>query len=171
MKKRILFVTYDQSLLVTRQAILKNGGYEVFSARDQASALETCDVQRPFDLVMMGNSMPQTDKSALFAALRPKCNAPLLTIRRHGESPLPEANCSIEAPTYPPALLTAVEQTLVLSALDRIADRAERIRALEERIKELQRRMLVAQSDDVLEVAKELTDTLDALARAKTRTQ
>jgi CheY-like chemotaxis protein len=112
MKKHILSISYDQPLLVTRQMILEQAGYDVSSAFGFAEALEICTTRHDFDLVLMGHSMPQKDKRALFEALRPKCRALFLSIRRHGDSPLPEANYSVDADDGPAALLGAVKAAL-----------------------------------------------------------
>jgi CheY-like chemotaxis protein len=112
MKKHILSISYDQPLLVTRQMILEQAGYDVSSAFGFAEALEICTTQHDFDLVLMGHSMPQKDKKALFEALRSKCSAPLLSILRHGDSPIPEANYSVDAQDGPSALLNAVQAAL-----------------------------------------------------------
>jgi CheY-like chemotaxis protein len=107
-KKHILSISYDQSLLVTRQLILEQHGYEVSSAFGFAEAMEICSSRHDFDLVLMGHSMPQKDKKALVDAMRPNCKAPLLSILRHGDSPIPQANYSVEANDGPDALVEAV---------------------------------------------------------------
>lgn len=112
MKKHILSISYDESLLVTRRMILEQAGYDVSSAFGFAEALEICSTRHDFDLVLMGHSMPQKDKKALFNALRPKCGAPLLSILRHGDSPIPEANYHVEADDGPSALVDAVDAAL-----------------------------------------------------------
>jgi CheY-like chemotaxis protein len=109
MKKHILSISYDQPLLVTRKLILEDAGYDVSSAFGFAEAMEICTVRHDFDLILMGHSMPQKDKASLIAALRPKCPAPLLSILKHGDSPIPEANYSVEALDGPHALLDAVK--------------------------------------------------------------
>ena len=53
-------------LPATRQLILEQAGYLVSSAFDFAEALEICKTRHDFDLILMGHSMPQKDKMALF---------------------------------------------------------------------------------------------------------
>jgi CheY-like chemotaxis protein len=112
MNKRILSVSYDQPLLVTRQMILEQAGFDVSSAFGFAEALEVCQTRHDFDLILMGHSMPQKDKMALIAALRPKCSAPLLSILRHGDSPIPQADYSVDSADGPAVLLDAVKAAL-----------------------------------------------------------
>jgi CheY-like chemotaxis protein len=110
--KRILSISYDEPLLQTRQMLLEQAGYDVTSALGYAEALEICSVRHDFDLILMGHSMPQKDKAALLNALRPKCPAPLLSIRKHGDSPLPGADASVDAIEGPVVLLHAVKEAL-----------------------------------------------------------
>lgn len=112
MNKHILSVSYDQPLLVTRQMILEQAGYVVSSAFGFSEALEICQTKHDFDLILMGHSMPQKDKIALLAALRPKCQAPLLSILRHGDSPISQADYSVDSNDGPAALLAAVHEAL-----------------------------------------------------------
>lgn len=112
MKKHILSISYDQPLLVTRQWILEQAGFDVSSAFGFAEALEICKTGRNFDLILMGHSMPQKDKVALMEAIRPNCTAPLLSILRHGEAPIPHAEYSVDSNEGPLALLTAVKEAL-----------------------------------------------------------
>lgn len=112
MKKRIFSISYDPSLLSTRQWMLENAGYEVSSALGFAEALEVCQTKHDFDLVLMGHSMPQKDKIALFEALKSKCSAPLLSILRHGDSPIPQATYAVDSNDGPEALMEAVDKAL-----------------------------------------------------------
>ena len=47
MKKRILSISYDEVLLLTRHALLEQGGFEVWSAHGFAEALEACPGHEP----------------------------------------------------------------------------------------------------------------------------
>jgi CheY-like chemotaxis protein len=112
MKKHILSISYDQPLLVTRQMILEQAGFDVFSAFGFAEALEICKTRHDFDLILMGHSMPQKDKIALLKELRPRCQAPLLSILRHGDAPIQQAEYSVDSNDGPVALLAAVNTAL-----------------------------------------------------------
>ena len=110
-KKRILSISYDESLLMTRQMILEQAGFEVVSALGFAESLEHLK-KGPFDLVVLGHSLPLKDKSAIVAELKRKFNPKILSIRRHGYAPIPEADASVEAAEGPQALIQAVRETL-----------------------------------------------------------
>lgn len=111
-KKHILSISYDEPLLITRQLILEAAGYSVTSAVGFVAAMEFCTARHDFDLVLMGHSIPQKDQKALITALRPKCPAPVLSILRRGESPMPESDYSIDALDGPEVLLQAVKEAL-----------------------------------------------------------
>jgi CheY-like chemotaxis protein len=109
-KKRILSISYDEVLLLTRHALLEQEGFEVWSAHGFTEALEVCRDQEDFDVVVMGHSMPHRDKIALVRALRSKCDAPLVSIRKPGDSPLPQADYSVDAQEGPKAFLEAIRK-------------------------------------------------------------
>ena len=92
MKKRILLISYDHVLLLTQQALLEREGFEVRSAHGFAEAMEACRGDDDFDVVVMGHSMPQNDKTALVVALRTKCDAPLVSIFKPGDPAMPQAD-------------------------------------------------------------------------------
>lgn len=96
-RKRILSISYDQSLLVTRQMLLEGAGYEVYSAHGFAEAVEICLVRHDCDLILIGHTVPQKDKMALIELLRSKCDAPLLSILRYGDTPIQQANFWVDS--------------------------------------------------------------------------
>src|ERR1700745_261595 len=111
-KKRILSISYDDILLTTRQLILEQEGFSVASAHRFAEASLICKNDHTFDLIVMGHSMPRADKTALIEMLKPHCPAPVLSIRRHNDPPLPEAQFSVDSYDGPNALIAAVKSAL-----------------------------------------------------------
>jgi len=109
-KPKILSISYDPSLLFTRQAMLQLAGYEVVSAEGFADAIDHCSGH--FDLIIMGHSIPQKDKRAIVASLHEHgCDAPLLSLLRHGEHKIPEATRSAD-PQDVDGLLDTVKEML-----------------------------------------------------------
>ena len=105
---RILSVSYDPTLLATRRLLLQTRGYEVTSAEGFAEAIEVCN-RNHFDLVIMGHSIPQKDKRAIVAELRKHgCEAPVLSLLRVNETPIPEATHGVD-PRNPQEMLDVVE--------------------------------------------------------------
>jgi len=95
MKGRLLSVSYDPSLLATRDLLLKYDGYEVTSALGFVQAIASS--RADYDLIIIGHSIPQDDKRAIVAELRKRgCQAPVLSLLRHGEHAMPEAAKAID---------------------------------------------------------------------------
>ena len=112
MAKRVLSISYDRSLLWTRQLLLEQLGYEVVSAEGFAQAWDAAvDGNLPFDLIILGHSIPPKDKVAIVRHMRDSCNCPILALLRPFESPVAEAARSIDA-GEPGAFLTAVRSML-----------------------------------------------------------
>ena len=109
---RILSISYDATLLTTRQLLLEKEGYEVASAEGFAAALELCNGDAHFDLILMGHSIPQKDKRAIVAELRQHgCMAPVLSLLRLHEHPIPEAAYAAD-PSNPKQMLKTVAEAL-----------------------------------------------------------
>ena len=111
MAPRILSISYDGPLLVTRQMLLQAYGYDVTSAEGFAEALEQCDGGAKFDLVIMGHSIPLKDKRQIVTQIRKSQDVPVLALVRSGEAPLSEANEHVE-PHDPKQLVAAVQRLL-----------------------------------------------------------
>ena len=110
MKPRILSISYDLTLLRTREMMLSQAGYEAVSAEGFTAALEHCS--GTFDLIILGHSIPQKDKRVIVAELHDRgCDAPLLSLLRTGEQPIPEATVGVD-PSNPQQLLDAVDSIL-----------------------------------------------------------
>jgi CheY-like chemotaxis protein len=110
LKKRILSISYDKVLLLTRHALLEREGFEVLSAHGFAEAMEACRGHHDFDVVIMGHSIPEKDKTALVGVLRTKCAAPLVSLFKPGDPAMPEADYSVDAHKGPKALLEAARK-------------------------------------------------------------
>lgn len=109
MMKRILSVSYDDLLLVTRQMILEKSGYEVTSALGFTKALEFCQ-ESGFDLFILGHSIPESDKLHLIMKFRETCAAPILSLERLGEKRIP---CDFHAtPDDPKNFIEVVDNIL-----------------------------------------------------------
>jgi DNA-binding response OmpR family regulator len=112
MSKRILSISYDLSLLWTRQLLLEQLGYDVLSAEGFAQAWAAAeDRKNRFDLIILGHSIPPNDKQAIVTHMRDSCDCPILALLRPYESPVAEAAMSIDAGD-PSAFLNAVRTIL-----------------------------------------------------------
>lgn len=84
MTKRILSVSYDASLLATRRMLLEQRNYHVTSALGFTEAIAHCR-DATFDLFILGHSIPGSDKAELIKTFRGNCEAPIMSLTRHGE--------------------------------------------------------------------------------------
>src|SRR5258708_38036941 len=91
----VLSVSYDESLLRTRDWILKRAGFAVTSALGFTEALAHCE-NSAFDLVIIGHSIPKSDRIALVNHVRKHNHTPVLALRRPGEEHIPGVDHSIE---------------------------------------------------------------------------
>lgn len=91
--------------------LLRDAGFEVTSVKTVRDALKCCRKSR-FDLVIVGHSIPKQDKCDVVKQVRKLSSAPVLSIRRHGEEPLPEATHSVDSMEGPQVLLEAVRLAL-----------------------------------------------------------
>ena len=85
MSKRILSVSYDESLLATRQLLLAYRGYLVTSSLGFTDAIEHSKTNS-FDLFILGHSIPFSDKQELIRTFRQYCLAPILSLDLAGEN-------------------------------------------------------------------------------------
>ena len=109
---RILSVSYDESLLKTRQMMLDQVGYEVRSALGFTDALRECTSGGPFDLFILGHSIPLHDKQALVEAFRSRCRSVVLALKRNGEN-LADTGADFQAdPADPAAMLQLVAKII-----------------------------------------------------------
>ena len=105
--KTILSISYDDTLLQTRHLMLERSGYDVTSSFGFTNSLELCK-RGHWDLIIIGHSIPDTDKRALVKQFRRNCSAPVLALHRFGESRLDDADHTITV-EHPQNLLQTVE--------------------------------------------------------------
>jgi len=107
----VLSVSYDESLLRTREWILKGAGFTVTSALGFTEALAHCR-NGAFDLAIIGHSIPKSDRMALLKQLREHNHTRVLALRRQGEEHIPGVDHFIEPSLGPDALIEAVRTVL-----------------------------------------------------------
>ena len=105
---RVLSVSYDPALLSSRQLLLESLGCEVVSAPDFAQALQCSNHAERFDLLVLGHSIPWSERKSLVAAFRAHCAAPVIALNKFGEEPTPGADVHIDP--APDQLLTAISR-------------------------------------------------------------
>ena len=107
----MLSVSYDQALLKTRELLLRQtNDYAVTSALGFTEALECCST-RHFDLLILGHSIPLKDKLELIKVFQTRCAAPILALRKMGET-TPDGADAHEDPNDIDSLLRTVKMLL-----------------------------------------------------------
>jgi DNA-binding response OmpR family regulator len=109
MAKRILSISYDESLLLTRRFLLDQAGFEVLSALGFVEAIEACDAANQLDLIILGHSIPPKDKNRIMAHIKEHCSVPVLALLWPHQDPVPGAHTSIEA-TAPDTFMQIVRK-------------------------------------------------------------
>src|SRR3954447_914610 len=107
----ILSVSYDETLLRTRELMLRGDAHRVVSAVGYHDGREAC-LRAHFDLCIIGHSIPKNDKLAIIKCFRENNpQALVIALTRAGEVRLPEVDTYIN-PGDPEELLRAIERVL-----------------------------------------------------------
>jgi hypothetical protein len=111
--KHVLSVSYDRSLLNSRELLLRTLGVQVTSALGFTPASQACN-QGGFDLLILGNSIPNPDKEVLIHTFRIACPAPIIELHSVNETPTQKAEHSFNAHSGPGEFLDFVRSVLRL---------------------------------------------------------
>jgi DNA-binding response OmpR family regulator len=84
---KILVVSHDPDLADIRRRVLENAGFEVVAASD-AKAIKTTCAEHKLLLVMMGYSLPPSEKRRVWAEVKEHCEIPVLELHKRGEPEL-----------------------------------------------------------------------------------
>ena len=105
---RIISVSYDDTLLRTREWMLTAAGHSVISAEGFHDAREACE--RPkYDLFVLGHSIPENDKMKLIECFRRASpNGKVIALTRAGERRLKQVDAYI-SPGDPEELVRLVK--------------------------------------------------------------
>ena len=108
---RILSVSYDETLLRTRELMLRGAAHAVVSAVGYHDGQDAC-LRSQFELCIIGHSIPKKDKLAIIECFRAhNPQALVIALTRAGEVRLPEVDTYIN-PGNPEELLRAIERAL-----------------------------------------------------------
>ena len=107
----ILSISYDESLLRTREWLLRASGFTVTSALGFTEAAAHCR-NSDFDLVIVGHSIPQHDRIALVEQVRRHNHTRILSLRKQGEELISGVDHWVESSEGPDVLIAAVKAAL-----------------------------------------------------------
>jgi hypothetical protein len=95
MDKAVLVISWDQNLATTRAMLLSGAGYRVTSAVGRAEAELRC--RSKADLLVVGHSVPASEKKEVIKCYRQYSTGPVLSLLRPNQKKLPEADFGVEA--------------------------------------------------------------------------
>ena len=110
--KKILAISYDQSLLDTRKMILEMHGFEVTTAYGFQEALHMCRQPQNYSLIIVGHSIPRGDMQQLLAEIRKNGGAAVLSVGRREEELPSGVDDAVDAFDSPEILIEAVRRLL-----------------------------------------------------------
>lgn len=113
-RDKILVVSHDSHLADVRRDVLLNAGFEVLEARDSRTVKKTCTEHR-LRLVMVGHSLPPSEKRRVWAEVREHYQVPVLELHKESEPELMAPAYFHESVT-PDDFLTAVMRILQLKS-------------------------------------------------------
>jgi hypothetical protein len=95
MAKSVLVISWHQNLAKTRQMLLSQAGYVVTSAVGRTEAALGC--RGGADLLVLGHSVPASEKKEVIACYRQYSTGPVLSLLRSDQHKLPDADFGVEA--------------------------------------------------------------------------
>ena len=105
--QRIHSLSYDGSLARTREMLFLGAGFQVSTFMNTALAVQACQ-RESFDLIVVGHSIPLSERKSLINEVRGLCGTPILAMLRHGEAPLAGADYFFDSSQNPAYLLEMV---------------------------------------------------------------
>jgi CheY-like chemotaxis protein len=110
MQTKMLCISYDESLLRTRQLLFEHEGYEVTSAFGYVEGLEHCRAGH-FDLAFIGHSVPHVDKASLAGEFVAHNEGYIVATTMLGEDPINRVHF-LPASVGPQMVLEAIRNLL-----------------------------------------------------------
>lgn len=89
-KYTVLVATKDPALADVRKKILEDAGIEVVPAPDLKALREACQ-KHQISLVMIGYSLPRSEKRRVWDTVRELCKAPILELYQDAAPDLPQS--------------------------------------------------------------------------------
>jgi DNA-binding response OmpR family regulator len=107
--EQILCISWDPTLALTRELLLKSAGYSVQSAWGPEWAVDYCRTSQA-RLLVLGHSVPREEKRKLIEIFKAQNPAPVLSLLPPDQIKLAEADYGV--PADPDSLLSAVGNIL-----------------------------------------------------------
>ena len=109
----ILVASRDPEQADVRKKVLENAGFEVIPATDLKALRDACE-EHKISLVLIGYSLPPSEKRRVWDTVRDVCNVPILELYLNDKPELPEAHALFAHESHTPEdFLHAVLKILV----------------------------------------------------------
>jgi DNA-binding response OmpR family regulator len=110
-KDTILVASWNPILAELRKTILENEGFAVLQTKGSSRVGELCR-KKKVNLVLIGYSVPPSEKRRIWVEARKFCKAPILELLRSGETELIESNVFAHESRTPDDLVKSVRTVL-----------------------------------------------------------
>lgn len=111
-KDTILVASWDPVLADVRRTILEKEGFEVLQAKGSAGVRALCK-KKKVSLVLIGYSLPPSEKRRVWVEARTVCKTPILELHRSGKPELIESNAFAHESHTPDDFVNAVRSVLL----------------------------------------------------------
>jgi DNA-binding response OmpR family regulator len=110
-KDTILVASWDPVLADVRKTVLEKEGFAVLQARGSEGVRELCK-KKKVNLVLIGYSLPPSEKRRVWVEARKTCKTPILQLRQGGEPELIESNAFDHESQTPDDFVKSVRSVL-----------------------------------------------------------
>lgn len=107
----ILVVSWDPDLAEVRKTLLEKEGFRVLQTRGSAGVRDLCK-KKKIDLVLIGYSLPPSEKRRVWVEARRECKTPILQLFRGAEPELVESNAFAHESQTPDDFVKSVRAVL-----------------------------------------------------------
>jgi hypothetical protein len=113
-RKRVVCISWDPALALTRELMLRKDGYDVVSAFGRVAGQQAA-ADGEADLLVLGYSVPREQKREFMRSFRRHSSAPILSLLGINGVPLEEATVGIPGDD-PANFMRTVREMLALAA-------------------------------------------------------
>lgn len=107
----ILVASWDPDLAEVRKTLLEKEGFRVLQTRGSAGVRDLCK-KKKIDLVLIGYSLPPSEKRRVWVEARRECKTPILQLFRGAEPELVESNAFAHESQTPDDFVKSVRAVL-----------------------------------------------------------
>ena len=100
-RRTVLVASKDPKLSDVRKAVLEEAGFEVIPVTDLNALRDACEKHK-ISLIMIGYSLPPSEKRRIWDTAREVCKVPILELYEHGKPELLESHALFAHESHTP---------------------------------------------------------------------